>query len=55
MNKCLMTAEPRDAEKYVMELNERFGEITSVYRSEPFFIEIMPKNVDKATSLDRMS
>ncbi len=54
MNKCLMTAEPRDAEKYVMELNERFGEITSVYRSEPFFIEIMPKNVDKATSLDRM-
>lgn len=26
----------------------------SVYRSEPFFIEIMPQNVDKASSLDRM-
>ena len=26
----------------------------SIYRSEPFFIEVMPKNVDKATSLDRM-
>ena len=26
----------------------------SVYRSEPFFIEAMPLNVDKATSLDKM-
>jgi Cof subfamily protein (haloacid dehalogenase superfamily) len=25
-----------------------------VYRSEEFFIEIMPKNVDKAASLDKM-
>ena len=36
------------------ELNEKYHTILSVYRSEPFFIEIMPKNVDKATSLDRM-
>ena len=28
--------------------------MASVYRSEPFFIEIMPKNVDKASSLDKM-
>ena len=26
----------------------------SVYRSEPFFIEAMPLNVDKAASLDKM-
>ena len=26
----------------------------SVYRSEPFFIELMPKGVDKASSIDRM-
>ena len=25
-----------------------------MYRSEPFFIEVMPKNVDKAASLDTM-
>ena len=54
MNKCLMTANPELAEKYVEELNEKYHTILSVYRSEPFFIEIMPKNVDKATSLDRM-
>lgn len=54
VNKCLMTAAPEQAEKYVEILNEKFGDILSIYRSEPFFIEIMPKNVDKAASLDRM-
>lgn len=54
VNKCLMTAPPEKAEKVVEELNEMFGDILSIYRSEPFFIEIMPKNVDKAQSLDQM-
>ena len=54
INKCLMTAPPEQAEKYVEMLQEDFGDILSIYRSEPFFIEIMPKNVDKASSLDRM-
>ncbi|MBQ9142771.1 MAG: HAD hydrolase family protein, partial [Lachnospiraceae bacterium] len=30
------------------------GDIISIYRSEPFFIEIMPKNINKADSLDRV-
>ena len=54
VNKCLMTAPPEKAEKYEKELQEMYGEELSIYRSEPFFIEIMPKNVDKAASLDRM-
>lgn len=54
MNKCLLTAEPEKAAQYEKELQNKFGDILSIYRSEPFFIEIMPKNVDKATSLDRM-
>lgn len=54
LNKCLMTAPAQKAEKCVEELNSLYGDILSIYRSEPFFIEIMPKNVDKATSLDRM-
>lgn len=54
VNKCLMTAEPEQAEQYVEILNEKYGEELSIYRSEPFFIEIMPKNIDKAHSLDRM-
>lgn len=54
VNKCLMTAPSEEAEKYVVLLQEKFKDTLSIYRSEPFFIEIMPKNVDKATSLDRM-
>ena len=54
VNKCLMTASPEKAEIYVKELQDIFGNTLSIYRSEPFFIEIMPQNVDKAASLDRM-
>jgi len=54
MNKCLMTAPIEKAPGFEDKLNEMYGDIISVYRSEPFFIEIMPKGVDKASSLNRM-
>ena len=54
VNKLLMTAEDAKAERFESILNEEFGDIISVYRSEPFFIELMPKGVDKASSIDRM-
>lgn len=54
INKCLMTAPAEEAAEYEKILAERYKDVASVYRSEPFFIEIMPKNVDKATSLARM-
>lgn len=52
--KCLLTADPEKAPLYEEELREQYQDIAGVYRSEPFFIEIMPKGVDKAASLDRM-
>ena len=54
INKCLMTAPGEQAAVYEKELQELFGDIISIYRSEPFFIEIMPKNINKADSLDRV-
>ena len=54
LNKMLMTAPPEKAAVFVEELQEKFKDVLSIYRSEPFFIEIMPKNVDKAASLDIM-
>ena len=54
LNKMLMTAPPEKAAVLVEELQEKFKDILSIYRSEPFFIEVMPKNVDKAASLDIM-
>ncbi|MBQ2802364.1 MAG: HAD family phosphatase [Lachnospiraceae bacterium] len=54
INKCLLTAPVDKAPEFEKQLALKYGDMVSVYRSEPFFIEIMPKNVDKATSLDRM-
>ena len=30
------------------------GKNFSVYRSDPFFLEILPKGIDKAQSLERL-
>ncbi len=54
INKCLMTAPAEQAAEYEQILAERYGDVASIYRSEPFFIEIMPKNVNKATSLEKV-
>lgn len=54
INKCLLTAPVERAPGLEKELQHKYQDILSIYRSEPFFIEVMPRNVDKATSLDRM-
>lgn len=54
INKCLMTGEPdylAEVEKSMLKL---FGDKLSIYRSEPFFLEIMPLNIDKAHSLEKL-
>ncbi len=54
VNKCLMTAPPEKAAELEKLLQEKYGETLSIYRSEPYFVEIMPQNVDKASSLDKV-
>lgn len=51
VHKCLLTAAPELAENYEHEIAALTEGRVSVYRSEPFFIEIMPLNVDKASAL----
>ncbi len=52
VNKCLLTKEAEKAEKLCEILGEKYKDELSIYRSEPFFVEIMPKGVDKAASLE---
>lgn len=54
INKCLMTAEPEKAGHLEKELQEQYRDCASIYRSEPYFIEIMPKGVNKGASLDKI-
>lgn len=54
VNKCLLTAPSDVAEEYERMLVEKYQSKASIYRSEPFFIEVMPLGVDKAASLDKL-
>lgn len=54
INKCLFTASADIAGEYEKQLIEIYGNKASIYRSEPFFIEVMPEGVDKAASLDKL-
>lgn len=52
--KCFMTADGEKAAILEKKLQEICGTRASVYRSETFFIEIVPKGVDKGDSLARL-
>ncbi|MCI8286266.1 MAG: HAD family phosphatase [Lachnospiraceae bacterium] len=52
--KCFMTAEEAKAAVLEKMLQERCGTQATVGRSEPFFIEIVPANVDKGDSLEKL-
>ncbi|SHM27318.1 hypothetical protein SAMN02746066_01344 [Anaerosporobacter mobilis DSM 15930] len=51
VNKCLMTGDPEKLAILEKEMQQKYGDRLSIYRSEPFFLEFMPLNVDKANSL----
>lgn len=54
INKCIVTAEPEKAAVCEKELQELFGDKANIFRSDPFFIEVVPRGVDKALSLEKM-
>ena len=50
-NKFLLTGEPDSIAAAKEEMSAHFHGYIDVYCSDPFFLEIVPKNVDKAASL----
>ena len=51
VNKCLMSGDHEKLVKAMEDLQKKYKSYLSIYFSEPFFLEIMPQNVDKAQSL----
>jgi Cof subfamily protein (haloacid dehalogenase superfamily) len=41
-------------EELMPHLQQKFHKLLNIYRSEPFFLEIMPQNIDKAYSLQKL-
>lgn len=52
--KVLLTGKPDYVGSIIDEFKQPFGDSLSIYRSAPFFIEIMAQGIDKAASLDRL-
>lgn len=52
--KLLMTGDPADMLKAENELSEILGDRMDIFRSAPFFLEQVPKGIDKAKSLLRL-
>lgn len=55
IHKVLLTGKPDFVASIVEEFKEPFGDSLSIYRSAPFFIEVMAQGIDKAASLDRLA
>ena len=54
VNKLLITGEGSIVANVQTEAKEKFHKFLNIYRSEPFFLEIMPQNIDKAFSLQKL-
>jgi len=52
INKCLLTGEPDHLALMEIQLKELYGASFNIYRSEPYFLEFMPQNIDKAYGLN---
>ena len=52
--KLLMTGDPKDMIQAEDDLVEILGEKMDIFRSAPFFLELVPKGIDKAQSLLRL-
>ena len=54
INKCLIHGEPEEILKLEEILSSRYEGKLGVFKSEPFFLEIVPQGIDKAQSIDRL-
>ena len=51
--KCLIVGDPEILKDLELEMREKLQHCMSVYRSEPFFLELLPLGIDKAKCLDK--
>ncbi len=54
VNKFLICGEPEYLEKLVIEMAEKFSPKLNIFRSEPYFIEVVKDGIDKAASLAKL-
>lgn len=53
-DKCLAVGKPELLVWLEEELKKEIGDRINIYRSEPFYLELVPKGIDKAASISRL-
>lgn len=53
-DKCLVVGEPEDLVPLEEKLRQELGRHINAYRSEAFYLELVPKGIDKAASLAKL-
>lgn len=54
VNKLLCAGDADILETLIEPLKQKYHGLLNIYRSEPYFLEIMPRNIDKAASLQKL-
>ncbi|MBQ8802405.1 MAG: HAD family phosphatase [Tyzzerella sp.] len=54
INKLLVTGEPASIGRIENLLKKKFNKFLGIYQSQPFFLEVVPQNIDKAQSLQKL-
>ncbi|MBU5478673.1 ATP-dependent zinc metalloprotease FtsH [Eubacterium sp. MSJ-13] len=53
-NKILLSGEPDNMKKVENHMAEMFGDKVNVFRSDPHFVELLPKYVDKGVAVEKL-
>ncbi len=54
VNKMLVPGDPATLDVLMEHLKKQYHGLLNIYKSEPYFLEIMPQNIDKAYSLGKL-
>lgn len=54
VTKCLAVGDPEILIQLEYKIKELYGDFINCYRSEPFFLELVPHNIDKAYALSKL-
>lgn len=54
VNKFLLSGEPSYMKKVEMEMKEKFGDRLNIFRSDPCYVELLPRFIDKAVAVDKL-
>lgn len=54
VNKFLLAGEPEVMKEIEREMQKKFGGQLNVFRSDPYYVELLPKFVDKGVAVDKL-